>query len=100
MSENKWANDTLLGVSFDPETYGDLVWESEKDNYSNIWIPKPETEPRPHSCMDHKPPHGKKAFTCPCGKRWVLADVWPGAYWEPAGPSIKFQIRGAGRGKA
>lgn len=47
---------------------------------------------RPHNCMDHKPDLGiqvglkQASFTCPvCGKRWQLAQEWPGQYWEEAG---------------
>ena len=89
MKDNKWANDTLLGISLGPKYPGNLVWASKRDDYEGESIMTPDTsfstEPKPHSCMDHKPPpgHNTHTFTCPCGKRWKLADVWPGNYWEP-----------------
>ena len=33
-------------------------------------------------CMQHKP-YGPSHFNCPdCGQEWVLANCFPGNYWE------------------
>jgi len=36
-----------------------------------------------NNCMLHRPPPGSTTFTCPeCNEVYVLANVWPGNYWE------------------
>lgn len=45
-------------------------------------------------CMDYKPDGGAKRFTCPeCGTSYVLANVFPGNYWEPEAKSIRLHTR-------
>jgi len=45
------------------------------------------------NCMNYRPSYGSR-FTCPeCGTVYVLANVFPGNYWEPEVESIKTRIR-------